>query len=238
MEKKLKGIKLGNNSLQINLARFAKESGPPASGIFVDKGLTGNRQENPVSHKVNASFTRQGCSYSMALNVDKGSRAENVEVMIDASVKALGSRHNKSIIARTRDFNTLVTIKHLLAGAGNGDVEIQNAGGFNHLLVFGSNSLAADFLKHDRVSKVWFSHADLWVGKAIAFERVAWLRVRGVTLHLFCDEVLSSVCGRFGIVVKPPQISEDDGDLSMVCVGVLVGEGSRIIEEITLSWQD
>ncbi|KAJ0593938.1 hypothetical protein HanHA300_Chr03g0103021 [Helianthus annuus] len=79
---------------------------------------------------------------------------------------------------------------------------------------------------------------DVWVGQAFAFEMIAWLQVHGVPLHLWCEEVFSEICGRFGVVAKQPQVLEDDGDFSMVCVGVLVGEGKRILEEVTLNWQD
>ncbi|MFS7951770.1 hypothetical protein Hanom_Chr07g00599041 [Helianthus anomalus] len=72
----------------------------------------------------------------------------------------------------------------------------------------------------------------------MAFERIAWLRVHGVPLHLFTNEVLVSMCNRYGIVGQPPQVSENDSDLSMVCVGVLVGDGKRITEDVSLIWQD
>ncbi|KAM0035585.1 hypothetical protein Hdeb2414_s0015g00448101 [Helianthus debilis subsp. tardiflorus] len=80
--------------------------------------------------------------------------------------------------------------------------------------------------------------ADLWVGQALAFERMAWLRVHGVPLHLWCDKVFNLICGRFGVVAKHPHVSDEDADISMVCVGVLVGDGKRITEEIILNWQD
>ncbi|KAM0026093.1 putative RNA recognition motif domain, nucleotide-binding alpha-beta plait domain superfamily [Helianthus debilis subsp. tardiflorus] len=42
----------------------------------------------------------------------------------------------------------------------------------------------------------------------------------------------------FGVVAKLPVVTEEDGDLSMGCVGVLVGDGKRIIEKVVLNWQD
>ncbi|MFS8017605.1 hypothetical protein Hanom_Chr15g01382391 [Helianthus anomalus] len=117
-------------------------------------------------------------------------------------------------------------------------VEYQYVGGYSLLLVFEDEVSATDFVSKDKEWKKWFSHADIWVGQGVAYERIVLLHVHGVPLYLFCDEVIIDVCSRYGSIAKPPQMSEEDEDLSMVCVGVLMGEGKRIIEEVALSWQD
>ncbi|KAJ0479555.1 hypothetical protein HanIR_Chr13g0621341 [Helianthus annuus] len=174
----------------------------------------------------------------MALNVTPKPEANVEEIRVDAGVSAMISRHHRVVVARVRDFDALVLIRKLLLEAGFGEVEVQYVGGFNILIVFGNVESVLAFQNREEVWKDWFSYMDIWLGQALAFERVAWLRVHGVPLHLFCDEVVNVICKKYGTVVKPPQIGEEDGDLSMVCVGVLVGEGKRIIEEVSLSWQD
>ncbi|MFS7947649.1 hypothetical protein Hanom_Chr06g00550731 [Helianthus anomalus] len=171
-----------------------------------------------------------------ALNVDNAQGIGDEEISVNTDVPAFSSRFDRSVLARVRDFNVLVSIKRLVSSAGIFDVVFHYVDGFNLLLVFKDKNSAADFIGLDIVWKEWFSHADLWVGQAYAFERVAWLRVHGIPLHLFCEEVVHDICKRYGSVAKPPQISEDVGDLSMVCVGVLVGEGKRFLEELVLNW--
>ncbi|KAM0041066.1 hypothetical protein Hdeb2414_s0011g00361891 [Helianthus debilis subsp. tardiflorus] len=174
----------------------------------------------------------------MAVNSEKVFNPGTAEIQVNPDMSSLASRHSKSILARTRDFNSLISIKQLLESAGIRDVSIQYVGGFNLLLAFGNELDAKNFLSSNQVWNEWFSHADPWIGQALAFERVAWLRVLGIPLHLFCNEVVLYVCSRYGTVAKPPQILDDDCDLSMVSVGVLVGEGKRISEEVVLRWQD
>ncbi|MFS8027836.1 hypothetical protein Hanom_Chr16g01503431 [Helianthus anomalus] len=125
-----------------------------------------------------------------------------------------------------------------MSKAGFDKVVYQYVGGFNLLLVFEDEVSAGDFTHRNKDWQKWFSHADIWVGQGVAYERVAWLRVLGVPIHLYYDEVFNEICCRYGVVTKLPLSSEEDGDLSMGCVGVLVGECKRIIDEVTISWQD
>ncbi|KAM0042189.1 hypothetical protein Hdeb2414_s0011g00375181 [Helianthus debilis subsp. tardiflorus] len=220
MEKKLKGVKLGMNTLKINVARFAKENElVDFGGLKSDPARPKKTEGNTANRMVNGGHVRPGFSYSMALNTEAGLKpfaGEVDEVRIDAGVVAMGSKHNRAVIARVCNFKILISVKQLLSEAGLGNVVIQ----------------------YVSVWEEWFSKMDVWIGQALAFERVAWLRVHGIPLHLFRDEVVTSLCSRFGSVVKPPQIGEADGDLSMVSVGVLVGEGNRISEELVVAWQD
>ncbi|KAF5769330.1 hypothetical protein HanRHA438_Chr14g0657581 [Helianthus annuus] len=61
----------------------------------------------------------------------------------------------------------------------------------------------------------WFSRLDPWRGQTLPLERVAWLKMSGIPLHLF-----------------------DSEDLSVSKVGVLVGSSNRIKEEASLRWRD
>ncbi|KAM0042515.1 hypothetical protein Hdeb2414_s0010g00330721 [Helianthus debilis subsp. tardiflorus] len=76
------------------------------------------------------------------------------------------------------------------------------------------------------------------MGQSLPFERIAWLKVIGVLIHLAVDEVYNSIAGRFGKVIHASQRSSEDCDLSVNCIGVLVGDGVRIVELITLKWKD
>ncbi|MFS7927776.1 putative RNA recognition motif domain, nucleotide-binding alpha-beta plait domain superfamily [Helianthus anomalus] len=227
LERRLKRVKLGMNSLKINLARLAKENGFVESARNDDDSgqqeLKMGEQEgmkvNLGFQQMNGGYTRPGCSYSV-------------------EVSTMGSRHGRAILGRVRNFNTLISLKKIMAKAGGTKVEYQYVGGYNMLVVFEEESAAVAFLSREVEWKDWFSHANMWVGHALAFERVAWLRIHGVSLHLYCDKMFYDIGSRFGVVAKHPEVTEDDGNLSMVCVEVLLGDGKRIIEEVVLKWQD
>ncbi|KAM0012502.1 hypothetical protein Hdeb2414_s0052g00752841 [Helianthus debilis subsp. tardiflorus] len=188
--------------------------------------------------KMKGGFLRTGCLYSSAVKNDNSNIPETEEIKIETDISALESRHGRAVLVRVQDFNSLISLNKTLSDFRFKEVELQYVGGFNMLNVFGDDEAASGFLKSGEEWKVWFSHAELWVGQALAYERVAWLRVHGVPLHLWTDKVFDLICGRFGIVPKLPHVSDEDADLSMVCVGVLVGDGKRITEEVVLNWKN
>ncbi|MFS7995432.1 hypothetical protein Hanom_Chr12g01117831 [Helianthus anomalus] len=71
----------------------------------------------------------------------------------------------------------------------------------------------------------------------LPFERVAWVKLTGVPLHLVDSDVLSQVGAIFGKVLYVPKEFEEDQDLSVVRVGVLVSHHRKILDEVVLSWR-
>ncbi|MFS8017604.1 hypothetical protein Hanom_Chr15g01382381 [Helianthus anomalus] len=94
----MRGLKVGKNSLKINLERFAKENGPVDTGGF-QSGFDAKsvRKDERVSMNRFESFTIPGCSCSMALKDHKVEKAEVEEIRVKAEVSALGSRHDKAV---------------------------------------------------------------------------------------------------------------------------------------------
>ncbi|KAM0008040.1 hypothetical protein Hdeb2414_s0124g00804571 [Helianthus debilis subsp. tardiflorus] len=60
----------------------------------------------------------------------------------------------------------------------------------------------------------------------------------GIRLHLLSGEVIEAVGNVFGKVIHRASRSDEDINLSYDYIGVLVGEGKRIGEEVKLSWND
>ncbi|KAM0023720.1 putative RNA recognition motif domain, nucleotide-binding alpha-beta plait domain superfamily [Helianthus debilis subsp. tardiflorus] len=121
---------------------------------------------------------------------------------------------------------------------GYAGAEIHYVGGISLLIRLKTHEEAAELLqKQDKWSK-WFSVLDLWEGQSFPYEHVAWLNLFGVPLHLADNSVFSEIASQFGSVVQPAQLSIDDGDLSTVCVGVLVGDGKEIKDTVTLKWKN
>ncbi|MFS7955583.1 hypothetical protein Hanom_Chr07g00644331 [Helianthus anomalus] len=60
----------------------------------------------------------------------------------------------------------------------------------------------------------------------------------GVPVHLAVDSVFDSIAEKFGKIVHASSRSVEDGDMSVNCIGLLVGEGKRIVELVDLKWED
>ncbi|KAM0033462.1 hypothetical protein Hdeb2414_s0016g00486431 [Helianthus debilis subsp. tardiflorus] len=158
--------------------------------------------------------------------------------MISEEVSAFHYVHGCALIGRTVDINILNKMDRILWEGGYVGVTIHYVGGLSLLLSFKDKEAAANFLLLQEVWRQWFTVLDMWERQTLAFERVAWLNVFGVPLHLADNSVFNEVASQFGMLVKPAQLSIDDDDLSMACVGVLVGDEQEIKDKVTLKWKN
>ncbi|KAM0046305.1 putative RNA recognition motif domain, nucleotide-binding alpha-beta plait domain superfamily [Helianthus debilis subsp. tardiflorus] len=227
----MKNVKMGSNKLKVNVARFAAENvnipwskGIDAGVFGVDSGKSSVREQFHGNR--NLIHNPLGMSYRDSL-LGKPRMDESVEkeVAISEFVKPFESWVNKSLIVRTPDLPTLIKLDKLLATSGGPKGELKYVGGLFMLIVFEDGEDMLAFKDHCPGAKEWFSRLEVWNGQALPFERIAWLKISGVPLHLLSNEVFDSVGRMFGKVVHASFVSSTSNDLSVDLVGVLVGEG-------------
>ncbi|KAJ0592482.1 putative RNA recognition motif domain, nucleotide-binding alpha-beta plait domain superfamily [Helianthus annuus] len=76
-----------------------------------------------------------------------------------------------------------------------------------------------------------------WVGQTFKVDRIAWLKIHGVPLSLSCAQVFDDNASKFGSIVQPAQFPEEDGDLSVACVGILRSLIDRVNQKVRLKWK-
>ncbi|KAF5786990.1 hypothetical protein HanRHA438_Chr10g0460341 [Helianthus annuus] len=114
---------------------------------------------------------------------------------------------------------------------------IHYIGGLTVLLNFRNTEEASVFLcKHDEW-KDWFGQLDMWQGQSLPYDRIAWLKVLGVPLNLVEEEVFRRIGQEFGNVIHVVGLNPEIEDLSVNRVGVLIGDGNRNNNEVTLVWK-
>ncbi|KAM0024583.1 hypothetical protein Hdeb2414_s0022g00617471 [Helianthus debilis subsp. tardiflorus] len=226
-------VKMGKFILRVNIAKFATEN---AEILKEDETVKKNSGKQPWKQEpfipaqqqfdhstgVNKSVLNGGASFadlfrekvhetggaSTSLGDDCGKT-----IWVSNDVKAFHYLHGTTLIGRTVDLMTLMKMDRILWEEGHEGIEIHYVGGLSLLLRFKGQEGATEFhLKHD-VWKKWFSVLDMWEGKTLPYERVAWLNVYGVPLHLEDNKVLDNIAKQFGVPVQPAQLSIDDGDL-------------------------
>ncbi|KAJ0679573.1 hypothetical protein HanOQP8_Chr12g0461131 [Helianthus annuus] len=106
------------------------------------------------------------------------------------------------------------------------------------ILRFDDEELCSNFLLDHHTWKDWFSTLDPWVCQSLPFERLAWVRILGVPIHLADNDVLNNIAEHYGRIVHGSQFNAEDGNLSLGWIGLLVGEGDRIHDQATLKWRD
>ncbi|KAF5753882.1 hypothetical protein HanXRQr2_Chr17g0785081 [Helianthus annuus] len=115
---------------------------------------------------------------------------------------------------------------------------VQYLGGLTLLISFHDKDSATRFLESKSLWGPWFSRLDGWNGQSFPLERVSWLKLSGIPLHLLSSEVLAQVGELFGKVLHVPKGLEEDQDLSVCRVGVLVGEVDRINVGVSVRWKN
>ncbi|KAF5774188.1 hypothetical protein HanXRQr2_Chr13g0597451 [Helianthus annuus] len=240
----LKNVRMGNNKLKFNIARFALEnsfeSRPMENGSRHHQG-GGSCQVNGGQPRSSRQVVPNpsGSAYrDILVGNSKNKWLEEKVVEVSSFVKPFGSWSGRSLIVRTSDLSTLVKMDKLLKNCLGSKVKIKYVGDLYFLLVFDSREEMLSFKDSNPTVKVWFSWMEVWEGQVLPFERIAWLKITGVPIQLLDNEVLDSVGRLFGKVVHASSLSTDSSDLTHDLVGVLVGDGGRISDSVTLMWKD
>ncbi|KAK9050787.1 hypothetical protein SSX86_030244 [Deinandra increscens subsp. villosa] len=228
--KSLRNIRLGNNKLWFNVARFVLEDGE----------VNMQRDEPTVKKAGNAmpkdGMTQQGSKFDSGEMTFKDMLVGKT-ISIDDKVNGLSGLHERAIVGRMIDVEAMKRIYLFLHEICPGFGTVQYLGGLDLLISFDDPDMAALVFEAAKSDTTWFSSVCLWKGQSLSFERLAWLKVKGIPLHLFTNEVLNLVGGMFGRVVYKASKLESDPDLSFDYVGILVGDGKKLSEEVILEWK-
>ncbi|KAJ0786270.1 putative RNA recognition motif domain, nucleotide-binding alpha-beta plait domain superfamily [Helianthus annuus] len=225
----LRTIRMGDYKLWFNVARFVLEEGE----------INNHRVEKPYKAE-----PRKEVHCNVEVNSTEVGAKSFKDMLVGRSITVVndgvrfGSVHGLAVVARLVDFSVLKSIKILLKELSFKEERIQYIGGLDLLITFSDHESAVKFKKVASTCKDKFAFAEIWEGQVLGFERIAWLKIQGIPLHVLSNEVVDLVGGLFGKVVHKATRTDIDVDLSYEYVGVLAGDGKRITEEITLNWKD
>ncbi|KAI3686647.1 hypothetical protein L1987_80330 [Smallanthus sonchifolius] len=208
------------------------------------KGGEKHRQYNqPEKRRVQTNLKSGGRSFRDALlnqidsNTSKAVEAGGESdkwIIVPEEVVAFDWLGSKALVGRVMDLRTLNNLHFILKDCGFSEVGIRYLGGLYVLLSFQREESATELVSKEKEWGMWFSSLEGWRGQAVPFERIAWLKVLGVPFHLVAAPVLDLIGSRFGKVIHCPQMSSEDKDLSVLCIGILRGEGNIIRDSYTL----
>ncbi|KAJ0921315.1 hypothetical protein HanPSC8_Chr05g0190041 [Helianthus annuus] len=240
---------MGDFRLKINIARFAAEN----KGVHLDKevksqdvkavgsgfnGGTSNLRDARSYREVVGLSKASGAHNLVQKNaVESGSRANVISIVVPDRTGAFNNLVGVALVGRTVDLETLVDFDRLLKIAKLSVANVQYLGGLSLLITFHDKESANQFMEVKEIWGPWFSRLEPWTGQTLPLERVAWLKLCGIPLHMLDAEVMGMIGEAFGKIVHVPKLFEEDQDLSIVRVGVLVGLSSRICNEVSLRWR-
>ncbi|KAJ0447771.1 putative RNA recognition motif domain, nucleotide-binding alpha-beta plait domain superfamily [Helianthus annuus] len=211
----LKVVRMGNNKLKIKVAKFALEnnSGTRPTEHAFRPGHVGGKDfiDDGYPHiNRHVGYNPLGTSYrDTLLGKSVAGRKNDKVVEVSSYVKPFES--GQSLIVRTVDLSTLVTLDKLLDKWEGYKISLKYVGGLYMLLCFVNMDEMLAFKDNSPFVKDWFSWVEVWNGQALPFERLAWLKVTGVPLHLLDNEVFDSVGRLFGKVVHSSTLNSKLG---------------------------
>ena len=228
-------IWMGEYRLKANVAKFSLENGEIRQEPK-DKGKRQTDQRKADERKGGThQFMSGGArSFKDTLAGRQGVNRSVCTVVVKDEVNAYGDRYGKALIARMIDLEALNNIKIIMNGLCPSEGRIQYMGGLSVLISYEDKNTATKVLNDAKEVLGRFGSVDLWEGQSLAYERIAWLKVHGLPLQLLSNEVTNRVGSEFGKVVHRAKRSDEDGNLSYDYVGVLMGDGKRVAEEVLL----
>ncbi|KAJ0568193.1 putative RNA recognition motif domain, nucleotide-binding alpha-beta plait domain superfamily [Helianthus annuus] len=229
--------RIGDCRLKANIARFTLEEGE-----IRQERVNGNKHSNS-NQEIPKVFSK-GPSFDTFVN---GSRSfsdmltgiERIRtVTVGDHVRAFSGLHGKAVVARLIDLEALKSIYLILNDICPGKGKVQYLGGLSVLISFEDEKLVTSFMNDAREMLGRFSSLELWEGQTFGFERLAWIKMVGIPLHLIHSDVIDSIGNAYGKIVHKAVRLDVADDLSYVYAGLLVGEGKRTCEEVKISWRD
>ncbi|MFS8034640.1 hypothetical protein Hanom_Chr17g01583491 [Helianthus anomalus] len=159
------------------------------------------------------------------------------EVKVVSEGKRFEEFYDSSIVAKVNSFDILSTLNCLLKDNWKGKYNIKYVGGLFVLVVFENRVQRDEFLGNKELWKNWFSWAEFWSGQALVVDRIVWLKITGLPIHIAEAKVFDDIAGLFGEVVQSADFSEEDV-LSSAYVGVIPKSIDRISSKCKVQWKE
>ncbi|KAJ0883210.1 putative RNA recognition motif domain, nucleotide-binding alpha-beta plait domain superfamily [Helianthus annuus] len=162
---------------------------------------------------------------------------EELEIKVDTSLRVFGEWYDRAVIVHLKTLEALTNLKVWLKNMNVNEVEIKYVGGLCVILVFPNRDAKMVFTAN---KNAWGIHVDLleeWYGQTFTVPRIAWLKIHGVPLSLSCSKVFEDVATKFGSIIHSVTFPEEDGDLSVACVGILRSVSGRVNQKVILNWK-
>ncbi|KAJ0514661.1 hypothetical protein HanHA300_Chr10g0372031 [Helianthus annuus] len=158
-------------------------------------------------------------------------------VNVEPNTQAFGEWFDCGLIGCVKFLLVLTDLRRIIRNLSHVQINIRYVGGLYVLLVFNSSEDKCAFLDMKELWYDVFSILDEWKGQVLEVERLAWFKIHGVPLSISCPKVFNNIAGKFGELIQSAQFSEDGGDLSYACCGVLYKGSERVNDKVIVNWK-
>ncbi|KAK1416713.1 hypothetical protein QVD17_25829 [Tagetes erecta] len=234
MEDKLNGTLVGGVYTSVNLARYDRWGNKLTEPGECPEPIRPPPATIPISAN-QMKHTKPGTSFKDVLQGPKSQPAiepAHIKINLQESQASLAWK-GLSLIGTAWDVSSLCNVKNLCFNP-----KIRAMTGLSVMLTFNCSEEAREFLLNNNNWIHWFAIVTPWIGQLLPVERMAWIRIHGVPIHLWDQSVFNQIGGSLGRVVQGSQITKDDEVLSSDLIGIIVSHVNRINTSLYMHWRN
>ncbi|PWA63208.1 nucleotide-binding alpha-beta plait domain-containing protein [Artemisia annua] len=251
MIKAIMNVRLGQEMLHANVARFKKEVSKenhnlkrgntnPYWAEHLDRSRGIHVEGRRTFESVKTNPWKMNNPPQLGLSgkgLGEGDGSHKTIVIPNKNFSINSAVGRCSLVGNVKDIIRLCRMDDFLKSEEVKDVTIRYISGMKVLLTFISNGLADEFLSKENIWGGWFSDMCRWNGQQLTFERIVWLKISGVPIQLWDKEVFNLIGASFGQVVHQSEACHNDGNLAFDTVAVLTKVNRRFTESVKLQWK-
>ncbi|XP_022024629.1 uncharacterized protein LOC110924963 [Helianthus annuus] len=210
--------------IRANVARFVKveKKTRGKSKVWTEKIQDPVAPVNNERSAPNNGHVKQGTTWADVVSGRPKHQVNVSELRFANESVPLKAWRGSSVIGELHSIEALRGASQMMKDLGVNRAQVRYLGGLKLLVVFDSIEELNLFLKKEDNRKEWFRCISVWNGERIPYERIAWLRIRGVPLQLWIDTVFECIGEKFGKVIKKSDADEKDVCFNEEVIGVLV----------------
>uniref|UniRef100_A0A251UF16 Putative nucleotide-binding alpha-beta plait domain-containing protein n=1 Tax=Helianthus annuus TaxID=4232 RepID=A0A251UF16_HELAN len=254
LEDSLKDVWIGSYKLFIVPARFVDgQKVSKDKGKEIDRNVHGEKVWKPVSEQDNTMYVDVGIeSDNMQIDKNQSASADQrtfkdtllnkvidlpiPELVVDSEGKMFEEYYDMGLVARVVKFSILTSLRGLVKEVYKGRFSIKYVGGLYVLIVFDSIVERESFMGLRELWKDLFNSVENWAGQSLVVNRLAWIKIFGVPIHLAEPKVFDAIASKFGEVFQLAQFLEE-GDVSCALVGIVPNNIDRISSICKVGWK-
>ncbi|KAK1435034.1 hypothetical protein QVD17_00789 [Tagetes erecta] len=238
-EKTLKNIKVGGVVLGVNLSRH-------------DRMILASTRFNQPPQKPNPSTVDPTKNTPVHCNTKPNTQTSFRDILLprnnttspcktiilnpNTSICTSHWKHS-SLVMEIKDLQSLDRFDEICTNIGLSNFTLQYLGGLDMLITLKNTEASTELLLNTEMWAQYASRVYFWDETYKQKERIAWINIRGVPSHLWCNDTFDVIANSLGKIISPSAARVDDDVLTVDRVAIITTQFDQILENINLKWR-
>ncbi|CAI9279887.1 unnamed protein product [Lactuca saligna] len=236
MEARLQGISCMGRILMINIAKFER------------KEINKNKREVPAARRFQEvqrapnDAWRDGRTFAIVAAGFPSLPPPQPPTLSSSPIQLRSCtfmeywlKSELTLVGEVRSYTHLTSLPDSIFNREDGRYKAKYLGGLKIGIRFRNPSDVRNFMEDKEFWRLWFKWIDRGDKVDIKEDRIAWLKVVGLPIHLWDEGNLRAITRKLGVISKSMEISMSKIDVSYMKICVITTSLKRISEEIIVA---